>query len=169
LVSKNDIVKLGNDDSGNAFIQPKKSKYFLTSLSSSMQKSQMDDDIYFTKSGNNSKVNAGPEVWELFLQGLIWGLVVFIIWIFIPIFGILFIIGNILLFFSVNRPIKILGWVFEIISFALTIIIGGFFFLLAVLEGGIGNYIVISLLITWLLILVLMVVFTLLAVKYRRK
>jgi len=168
-VSKNDIVKLGNDEYGNPFIEPKKSKYFLTSLSSSMKKSQMDDDVYFTKAANNSKVNAGPEAWELFLQGLIWGLVVFIIWIFIPIFGILFIIGILILFLSINKSIRILGWVLGIISFALTFIVGVFFFLIAAVGGGLGNYIVISLLITWLVILGLMVVFTLLAVRYRRK
>jgi hypothetical protein len=168
-VKKNDINKLGNDDSGNPFIEPKDSKYYLTSLSANMQKSQMDEDIYLTKAENNKKVNAGPEIWELFLQGMIWGLVVFIVWIFTPPLGILFIVGILILFFSVTKPLRILGWIIGIISFVLTFIIGAFFFLIAAISGSLGDYIVVSLTITWLLILVLMIIFSLLAIRYRRQ
>jgi len=168
-VTKKDIEKLGNDENGNPYITPKKSKYFLTHLSANMQKSQMDDDLYLTNAEDNKKVNAGPEAWELFAQGLLLGMIVFLIWIFAPVFGILFIIGVVMLFLTVNKSLRILAWILVAIPFILTFLVGGFFFLIAAINSSLGDNMALSLIITWLFILAIMVIFNLLAIKYRRK
>ena len=83
-VRKSEIKDLGYDDEGNSYFSPKKDKYYLTHLSSYLQKSQMDEDLVLRKSIDNKKVNAGPETYQLFLYGLLIGIGAIIIWVFTP-------------------------------------------------------------------------------------
>ena len=167
-VKRTDIEKLCADDKGNPYIQPKSSKYFLTSLSASYQKSQMDEDLILTKSDNNKKVNAGPETWQLFLYGLLLGTILLVVWIFTPL-GILFIVGSLILFFSSSKAAKIFGWVMNVISFVITLLIGTILFIVSTLSGTLSNYIVVSMLITCILILAIMIIFITLIKKYGKK
>ena len=167
-VKKADIKKLGSDDNGVSYIQPKNNKYFLTSLSASYQKSQMDEDLILTKSDNNQKVNAGPEIWQLFLYGLLLGLILFVVWIFSPL-GILFIIGILMLFFSSSRIARVFGWIMNITSFIITLIIGIILLIISITSNSLNNYIVLSLLITDAFVLGMIIIFTLLSKLYKRK
>jgi hypothetical protein len=167
-VKAKDIKNLGVDENGNAMIQPKKSKYFLTSLSASYQKSQMDDDIYLKKAEDNKKVNAGPETWQLFVYGLLIGLLLSVTWIFSPL-GILFIAGCLILFFAANRKARIFGWIMEIFSFAVTFILGLVFIIIAAMNNSLGNYAATSVIITYVLFLAIMVLLMILQVRYKRK
>ncbi len=166
-VKKTDIEKLGSDDKGTPYIQPKNNKYFLTSLSANYQKSQMDDDLILTKSDNNQKVNAGPETWQLFLYGLLLGLILFVVWMFTPL-GIFFIIGTLILFFASNKVARTFGWILNIISFIVTLAIGIILFATAAFSNSLSNYMIISMLITCVFVLALMVIFMVLSRKYKR-
>jgi hypothetical protein len=166
-VSKKEIEKLGTDDNGNSFIQPKKNKYFLTYLTANMQKSQMDDDLIFEKSENNKKINAGPENWQLFLYGVLIFFVSFIIWIVSP-FGLLFIPGILILFFASNNVFRVFGWVMSLFSFILTILIGLIFFVIVAFSGNFNNYVILALFSTYIFLLILISFLIFLEVKYRK-
>ena len=153
-VKKTQIEKLADDGNGNPLIQPKNEKYFLTSLNTNIQKSQMDDDIFLKKAENNKKVNAGPETWQLFLYGLLLGSVLFMVWVFTPM-GIMFIAGSLILFLSSNKTARILGGIMEVCSIILTLIVGLLFFIIATNSGSLGNYVVISFLTTCLFIFII--------------
>ena len=167
-VTKSDIVKLGNDDSGNPFISPKNNKYYFSYMTASLQKSQMDDDLILTKADDDKKVNAGPDSWQLFLYGLIIGFIVLMIWIFTPL-GIMFIAGTLMVFFASSKGVRIAGWVLEIISLVITFAISLTFFIIAAANGAIGEYAVLSPLITALLIFIVSFVFIGLQIKYRKE
>jgi hypothetical protein len=158
-VKKDDIEKLGNDDSGKSFFKPKKNKYFLTYFSANLQKSQMDSDVIFRKATDNKKVNAGPEPWVIFVQGLILGIIVSVVWVFLPPFGIFFIAGILILFLSSSKAARVFGWILTAIPLALTILFGGVLFLIAAINNTLSNYIVLSLIITDVLIIILILIF----------
>lgn len=167
-VKKSQIEELGDDENGKPFLQPKSKKYFLTSLSASMQKSQMDDDVYLKKAKDNQKVNAEPETWQIFVYGLIIGLILFTVWIFTPL-GIMFIAGSLILFLSSNKIARVFGWVMETFSFVVTLVIGIIIFALAAANSSLGNYIVISWLVTCLLLLGIMLLLIILQIKYKKE
>lgn len=167
-VKKKEIEKLGDDDNGKPFLQPKNNKYYLTSLSANLQKSQMDDDLILKKADDNKKVNAGPETWQLFVYGLLIGILLFVVWIFTPL-GIMFIAGALILFLSGNRVARVFGWIMQITSLAITIIIALIFFILAAINNSLGHYAVISPLITSLFLVFLMILSIVLEVKYRNR
>ncbi|MBI2629136.1 DUF2330 domain-containing protein [Candidatus Pacearchaeota archaeon] len=164
-VKKSQIEALGYDEKSNAFITPKDNKYFLTYLSANFQKSQLDEDLILRKSDNNQKVNAGPETWQLFLYGLLIWVILSVIWIFSPI-GMLFIMGSLILFLSSNKITKTFGWIMNIISFSITLLIGLILLVTAILNNSLNNYIVISILITCLSILGMMILFIALIKKH---
>jgi len=163
-VKKKDIEKLGKDENGDQLIQPKSSKYFVTSLSASLQKSQMDDDIYFEKSEDNKKVNAGPETWELFTYGLLIIFLVFLGWFFTPL-GILFIIGALMLFLTKNKIARIFGWIMQGFSVTVTSLILLVFLNLFALNNA-WNYTTSSILIGTSIITLLMIITITLEVKF---
>jgi hypothetical protein len=167
-VKKDQIEKLGEDENGEPLIQPEKSKYFLTSMQASYMKSQMDDDVFLRKADDNRKVNAGPETWQLFVYGLLIGLLIFTAWAFLPL-GIMFIAGTLILFLSKNKGLRIFAWIISLVSLALTFVVGVAFLALVISSGAAFNYMVISALVTWGVIMVLMAVFIVLEIKYRRK
>ncbi len=164
---KNQIEKLGDDENGESLIQPSQNKYFITSLYANLQKSQMDDDVFFRAAEDNKKVNAGPEAWESVLKGVVIGFVIFLVWVFTPL-GIMFIIGILLLFLSSNRTARGIAWVLEGISLAITLLIGLGILSLGLFGGGLGEVIVLSTLITDLVIVLIMVLFMVLERKYRK-
>jgi len=149
-VSKEQIKNLGNDEQGNPLIQPLNERYFLTSLNAYYEKSEMDKDIYFEKSIDNKKINAGPEPWEIFVQSLIF----ILIWTLS--LGLLFIVGALILFLSSNKTAKIIAWILQIISLSLTVIVLLLGFLLTLLTSSLGNPYFISFLITSLLLICIM-------------
>lgn len=167
-VKKKQIEDLGDDENGNPYIQPEKRKYYLTYLSASLQKSQMDDDIFLKKADNNKKVNAGPENWQIFIYGLLIGFVLFLTWVFTPL-GIMFIAGSLILFFSKSKSAGIFGWIIEIFSLLITFLAGSVFFMIALFNNSAGNYIVVSVLISWLLLLGIMILLIVLQVKHRKQ
>jgi hypothetical protein len=164
-VDGDEIKDLGDDENGNPLIQPEKNKYFLTYLYASLQKSQMDDDVFLEKADNNNKVNAGPETWEMLLYGLIIGFFIFLIWIFTPI-GIMFIAGSLILTFSSNKTARIFGWIMNILSIVLTLLIGLIFFIIFIVNGAISHYATISSLITTLFILAITIIISILLLKH---
>jgi hypothetical protein len=166
-VSKKDIEDLGYDDSGDPYIQPKEGKYFITSLYSSMQKGQMDEDVILRKADDNRKVNAGPEAWEMFVYGLIIGIILFITWVFTPL-GIMFVAGCLVIFLARDRGIRILGWVIEIVSLVITLLIGFILLILTLGYGTVTDYVVASMLITLGLICLIMLIIILIQVRVRR-
>jgi hypothetical protein len=167
-VKKSQIEKLGKDEAGNSYIQPKKSKYFLTYLSASLQKSQMDEDLTLSKADDNKKVNAGPETWQLFVYGLLIGLLIFLVWTFSPL-GIMFIAGVLILFLTSNRIARIIGWIIESVSLAITVIILLFFLVLVGMSGYIGNYVSVSVLVTGILLILIMVLLMVLESRYKKE
>ena len=164
-VNAKKITELGEDENGNPLLNPKKNKYFLTSLSANLQKSQMDDDIFFKKAEDNKKVNAGPETWQLFLYGIIIALLVSVTWIFTPL-GIMFIAGCLILFFAINQTARIFAWVIQIFSFIATLIIG-LIFIIMVFTSGSWNYAATSVVVTYIIFLIIMVLLIILEVKYK--
>lgn len=167
-VKKNQIEDLAEDDNGNPLIQPKENKYFLTSLTANLQKSQMDDDVFFKKANDNKKVNAGPETYQLSLYGLLIGFLIFVTWIFTPL-GIMFITGTFILFLSSNKSARTIGWILEFISLIITAVIAIIFFSIAGINGSLGNYVVISVLITSLIVVGLMFLLMILEIKYKKQ
>lgn len=153
-VSKEQIENLGNDEQGNSLIQPLDERYFLTSLNAYYEKNEMEDDVYFEKSVDNKKINAGPEPWEVFVQSLIFILLLFLVWALS--LGLFFIIGTLILFFSSNKKAKIIARILQIISLSLTVVILLLGFLLTLLVGSLGNIYCISFLITSLLLIGIM-------------
>lgn len=166
-VKKDEIEKLGKDESGKPLIQAKGGKYYLTYLSANMQKSQMDNDIYFEKADNNKKVNAGPETWQLFLYGLIIGFLIFTLWIFTPI-GILFIIGIIVLFAAKSQGARIFGWIATMFSLIISFLIATIFIIIASLNTQ-WNYVITSVFVTSLLLILIMLLLIFIQAKYKRK
>lgn len=166
-VKKSQIEKLGDDENGEALLQPTKKKYFLTAMQASYQKSKMDEDLFLKKADKNKKVNAGLEAWQIFLYGLIIALFLFMGWIFTPL-GIMFIAGTLILFFSSNKTARIFGWIMEIFSLVITLTIAVILFIIAIINHSLGNYIIISTLITSLLIIGLMVLFIVLNSRYKK-
>jgi hypothetical protein len=167
-VKKKQIIELGDDANGKPFIAPTKSKYYLTYLSANMQKSQMDEDLYLRKSGDNLKVNAGPETWQIFIYGLLIGLAIFTVWIITP-FGILFVAGTLILFLSKNTIARVFGWIMEIFSLVITFFIWLIIFVLVIFNRTLGNYVALSIIITLLLLIVVMVLLIGLEIKYANK
>jgi len=166
-VKERQIEDLGEDDNGEPLLQPEKDKYFLTSLSANYQRSQMDDDLFLKKADDNKKVNAGPEAWQVFVYGLVIGFVVFITWVLSPL-GIMFIVGSLILFLSLNKTARIFGWVIELFSLGLTLIIGILFLIITAMNGALGNYVVVSVLITAVLVLVIMNLVIFLQIRYKK-
>jgi len=167
-VKKSQIEKLGKDESGNPLIQPGEKEYFLTSLYANIAKSQMDNDIFLEPVNDNKKVNAGPETWQLFLYGLLTGLIVLLVWIFTPL-GIMFIAGTLILFLSCSKVTRIFGWIMELSSLIITFIMAIAFLLISGINDSLGNYLVISVLVTSLLIIIAMFFLISLEIKYGRK
>jgi len=163
---KKQIEKIGDDENGNPYIKPEKSKYYITRMYAYLQKSQMDEDLILKKADDNKKVNAGPETWQLFIYGLLIGLMVFFIWLFTPL-GIMFVAGVLMIFLSSTRAVRIVGWVLEIVSLAITLIFTLVFLAIAASNDALGNYIVVSVLITALLVFALMILFMVLEARYK--
>jgi len=136
--SKEIIEGIGIDDNGNAMIKGESEKYYITSLYSQMQKSKMDGDIFFNKTSDNNKVNAGLEPIQIFLSGLIVFLIALLIWLLFPLLGIIFIIGIIMLFVSARRGVRIAGWILCWISFGFTLLLG--LMILSRLTFGASSY-----------------------------
>ncbi len=164
-VDKEDIEDLGDDENENPLIQPKENKYFLTYLYTSLQKSQMDDDVFLEKAENNRKVNAGPKTWEKLLYGLIIGFFLFLIWIFTPL-GIMFIAGSLMITFTSNKTARIFGWIMNILSIVLTFLIGLIFLIIFIVNKVISHYATISILITKLFILAITIIISILLLKH---
>jgi len=120
---KDIIQNLGYDDNGDPFLQPKKEKYYLTHLYAPMEKSEMDDDVFFQKSNNDNKVNTGLELWQIFIYGLLVVVAIIIVWILTPL-GWMFIAGTLFLSLSSKRVARIFGWILQGVSLAITILIG---------------------------------------------
>jgi hypothetical protein len=99
---------------------------------------------------------------------LLLGTILLVVWIFTPL-GILFIVGSLILFFSSSKAAKIFGWVMNVISFVITLLIGTILFIVSTLSGTLSNYIVVSMLITCILILAIMIIFITLIKKYGKK
>lgn len=57
-ITKDDVEKLTEPTGGKAWISPKEKKYFLTKLTSNMERSAIDSDLRITDSPNNKTVNA---------------------------------------------------------------------------------------------------------------
>ena len=165
--NKKQIEKLGNDENGNPYIQPEKSKYYITHMYAYLQKSQMDEDLVLSKADDNKKINAGPETWQLFTYGLLIGLMVFFIWLFTPL-GIMFVAGILMIFFSSTRVVRVIGWVLEIISLVITLVFALVFLAIAAWNEALGNYVVMSVLITALFVLLLMGLFFILQIKFKK-
>lgn len=146
-VDNSDIEKLGYDDHGEPYISPKGDDYFITSMSASMQRSQMDEDLVFREAEDNKKVNAGPEFWEVFVYGLLIGIITFLIWLFTPL-GILFIVGGLMVFFATSRGLKLAGWILNWVAFMITAVVAVIFLGIAAFNGGLGHYAVLSVLST---------------------
>jgi hypothetical protein len=166
-VKKSEIEGLGDDENGEPFIRPEGRKYYLTSLYSSYSKSLMDEDIVLKSAPDNKKVNAGPETWQIFLYGLGIGMLLLIAWTLCPL-GIMFVIGALILFLSSNRAARIFGWIIEIFSLAATLIIGVIFFSMTAMNNSLGNYVVVSFLITCLVIVCLCVLLITLELRYKK-
>ena len=165
-VKKSQIEDLGEDENGKPFISPSGKKYFLTSLSANMQKSQMDDDVVLKKADDNKKVSAGPETWQMFLYGLIIGVILFVVWIFTPL-GIMFIAGSLILFLSRNKVARIFGWIMEILALALTVIVEIVVLVLVLMSSF--NYVTNSILITGLILIAIVVVVIVLEIKHKKR
>ena len=155
------------EEEGEPLIKPKKDEYFITRMSRSMQTSQMDEDIYFSKARDNKKVNAGPETWMIVLYSIIIGFIAILVWIFSPI-GILFISGMIVLFISSNKGARIFGWIAECVSLAILFLIELIFFIFIAINGS-WNYIINTLLITGLIIILIILLFIIIELKLRKK
>ena len=153
-VTKEQIENLGYSEDGNFLIHPSEEEYFLTSLYTDYEKSEMNNDIYFRKSSDNKTIGTGPELWEIFVGALIFALILFLIWSFT--IGLLFIIGAFILFLSSNRTARIIAWILQITSVSLTVIGLLLGFLLALLENSLNNSYFISFLITSLLLIGIM-------------
>ena len=132
-----------------------------------LQKSQMDEDLVLSKADDNKKINAGPETWQLFTYGLLIGLMVFFIWLFTPL-GIMFVAGILMIFFSSTRVVRVIGWVLEIISLVITLVFALVFLAIAAWNEALGNYVVMSVLITALFVLLLMGLFFILQIKFKK-
>jgi len=57
-ITKDDLEKLAEPSGGKTWINPKEKKYFLTKLTSNMERSVIDSDLRITDSPNNKTVNA---------------------------------------------------------------------------------------------------------------
>ncbi len=165
---KDDVEDLGEDDNGEALIQPKRNKYYITSLYANYQKSQMDDDVYLRKADDDKKINAGPETYELFLRGLIIALILLISWVFTPI-GIMFIVGSLLLFFSSNKTAGVIGWIIVVFAFFVTLVTGLVFFGFVLFNKALDNYVVFSVLATFFLLIIIMALLIKLQIRQRGK
>jgi len=165
---KSQIEDLGDDENGKPFISPSGKKYFITYLTASLQKSQMDEDVFFEKADDNKKVNAGPEAWQLFIYGLIIACFIFVIWVFMPT-GIMFIAGTLILFLSSNKVARVFGWIMEGLSLAITFLVGAIIFVSVLVNNALGNYVAISILSTFLLLIVIMVLLMVLEIKYKKR
>ncbi|MFZ5955224.1 MAG: DUF2330 domain-containing protein [Nanoarchaeota archaeon] len=166
-VKSKKIKELGEDENGSPLLETNSRKYFVTSLSGSLQKSQMDDDIYFKQSDNNSKVNAGPENWQIFLYSLLIIFILFTAWIFTP-FGILFILGGLILFLSSNKTARVFGWIMETFSFVVSLVFV-IIFLVIILLNNSWNYVTNSILAGGAILIILMGLFVILELKFRKK
>jgi len=166
-VKKGKIEDLGSDDNGNPFLQPKKSKYFITHLYASIQKSQMDNDVYFKKADNNSKVNAGPEPWEILIYGLLIGCIIFVVWMLTPL-GIMFIAACFILFLAENKVARVIGWIMQIFSFVVTILVLLAIMIIALVNSSF-NYVVVSMLVSGAVLILVMLLFVILEIKYRKR
>ena len=166
-VRKSEIKDLGYDDEGNSYFSPKKDKYYLTHLSSYLQKSQMDEDLVLRKSIDNKKVNAGPETYQLFLYGLLIGIGAIIIWVFTPL-GWASIAGILILFFSKNKSVILAGWILSICSLVITLLAGLFLLVLTLSNNSLSDYKLISIIISLLIVSILILIFLILGAKYKK-
>ena len=113
-------------------------------------------------------MNAGPETYQLSLYGLLIGFLIFVTWILTPL-GIMFITGTFILFLSSNKSARTIGWILEFISLIITAVIAIIFFSIAGINGSLGNYVVISVLITSLIVVGLMFLLMILEIKYKKQ
>jgi len=115
-LGKKDIEKLATNDQGDPWIQPKKSKYFLTTLYRSMNYSQMNEDLFPQNAKDNKKLVPGqeePQNKPLF--SLLGVLIIFILFslVFLSPPAVLFVACALIQFFLKKKIGHIIAWILQ--------------------------------------------------------
>lgn len=109
-IDSNEINKLATDEQGNPWVNTDK-KYYLTKLSTYMELSEMDEDLYPKDADNNDTVGVlswWEKALDWIMQGILLVIIVLILMFFVPIYW---------QFKPTSRLSHIVFWTLQIFSF----------------------------------------------------
>lgn len=132
-IKSKEIDNLAADTEGNPWIKTKAKKYYLTKLYGSILTSEMNYDLFPRSAENNKAVNASQENWQKFLLDailFIFYLTILSLAILISPLGLIFIAAALIQFLTKSKAAHFMAWVFQILIFLLTILLGTLWLLL---------------------------------------